>query len=137
MAKEKKSCAKTAKAAAKPAAKSCKSCKAAAPKKEAFKPMTKAELVQEIADASKVSKKDVQAVLDNIAPVMAKSLASCPEATFALLSLIKVEKQFIPAKEAQKNAPDPFHPGQTIDRPAVPEHYRIKVRPLKVLKDMA
>ena len=130
MAKEKKACAKSQ-------TKSCKSCKAAAPKAVAFKPLTKGEIVQQLADATALSKKDVTLVLDNIAAVIAKSLASSNDASFTLPGLIKIEKQFVPAKEGQKNVPDPFHPGQTVDRPARPEHYKIKVKALKGLKDMA
>lgn len=137
MAKEKKACAKSQTKAAAPKAKSCKSCKAAAPKAVAFKPLTKGEIVQQLADATALSKKDVTLVLDNIAGVIAKSLASSNDASFTLPGLIKIEKQFVPAKEGQKNVPDPFHPGQTVDRPARPEHYKIKVKALKGLKDMA
>ena len=57
MAKEKKACAKSQTKAAAPKAKSCKSCKAAAPKAVAFKPLTKGEIVQQLADATALSKK--------------------------------------------------------------------------------
>ena len=137
MAKEKKACAKSQTKADAPKAKSCKSCKAAAPKPVPFKPLTKGDIVQQLADATALSKKDVTLVLDNIAPVIAKSLASSNDASFTLPGLIKIEKQFVPAKEGQKNVPDPFHPGQTVDRPARPEHYKINVKALKGLKDMA
>ena len=59
------------------------------------------------------------------------------DATFTLPGLIKIEKQHVAAKPGQKNVPDPFHPGKTIDRPARPAHYKIKVKALKALKDMA
>ena len=127
MAKEKKTCAKAA-----PAKTACKCCKA-----EAFKPLTKTQIVTEIAEATGVAKKDVNAVIDNLSVVIANSLAAGNDASFTLPGLIKIEKQYVAAKEGQKNVPDPFHPGKTIDRPARPEHYKIKVKALKALKDMA
>ena len=134
MAKEKKTAAKPAakpaKAAAKPAAKK-------AAKAEAFKPLTQTQIIQEIADASGLAKKDVAAVLDNLSVVIGKSLSAGDTATFTLPGLIKIEKQYVAAKAGQKNVPDPFHPGKTIDRPARPAHYKIKVKALKALKDMA
>ena len=41
------------------------------------------------------------------------------------------------AKPAQKHVPDPFHKGKFVDRPAKEAHYKIKVKALKGLKDMA
>ncbi|MGI6402510.1 MAG: HU family DNA-binding protein [Thermoguttaceae bacterium] len=123
MAKEKKT--------SKPAAK--KGCKSAAP----FKPLTKTQIIQQIAESTELTKKDVSAVLDTLSKVIAESLATSNDATFTLPGLIKIEKQYVAAKPAQKNVPDPFHPGKTIDRAAKPAHYKIKVKPLKGLKDMA
>ena len=130
MAKDKKTSAKSAKPAAKAPAKK-------AAKAEPFKPLTKTQIIQEIADGSGLAKKDVAAVLDNLAKVISKSLSAGNTATFTLPGLIKIEKQYVAAKAGQKNVPDPFHPGKTIDRPARPAHYKIKVKALKALKDMA
>ena len=130
----KKSAKPAAKAAAKPAAKPV--AKKAA-KAEPFKPLTKTQIIQEIADASGLAKKDVATVLDNLSAVIAKSMGAGDDATFTLPGLIKIEKQHVAAKPGQKNVPDPFHPGKTIDRPARPAHYKIKVKALKALKDMA
>ena len=105
--------------------------------KPAAKPLSKTQLIAAIAESTKLSKKDVAAVLDNLSVVIGKSLSAGDTATFTLPGLIKIEKQYVAAKAGQKNVPDPFHPGKTIDRPARPAHYKIKVKALKALKDMA
>ena len=111
--------------------------KKAAAKAEAYKPLTKTQILQALAEKTKLNRKDVALVLDELAGIIADSLKQGEKASFTLPGLIKIEKQFVPAKEGQKNVPDPFHPGKTIDRPAKPEHYKIKVKALKALKDMA
>ena len=125
MAKEKKTASKAKAAPAK-----CAKC-------EAYKPLTKTQILQALSEATKLNRKDVDSVLVQLSALIAKSLAEGANASFTLPGLIKIEKQFVPAKEGQKGVPDPFHPGKTIDRPAKPEHYKIKVKALKALKDMA
>jgi hypothetical protein len=49
---------------------------------------------------------------------------------------VKIEKKKVPARPAQKNVPNPFKPGETMDRPAKPASVKVKVRALKNLKDM-
>ena len=41
----------------------------------------------------------------------------------------------VPARQAQTGVPNPFKPGELMDRPAKPACYKIKVRALKTLKD--
>ena len=115
--------------APKAAAKTCKGA--------AYKPLTKTQILQAIAENTKIARKDVAAVLDALSALIGKSLAECDKASFTLPGLIKIEKQFVPAKEAQKGVPNPFDPTKKIDRPAKPAHYKIKVKALKALKDMA
>ena len=43
----------------------------------------------------------------------------------------------VPARPAQKGVPNPFKPGELMDRPAKPAYSKVKVRALKLLKDMA
>ena len=42
-----------------------------------------------------------------------------------------------PARPAKKNVPNPFKPGELMDVAAKPASIRVKVLPLKKLKDMA
>lgn len=104
---------------------------------DAVKPLTKTQMIQALAEATGLAKKDVTAVVDQLSELIKVELAKGDKASFTLPGLIKIEKQFVEAKPAQKNVPDPFHPGKTIDRPAKDAHYKIKVKALKALKDMA
>jgi hypothetical protein len=43
----------------------------------------------------------------------------------------------VTGRAAQKGVPNPFKPGELMDRPAKPAYNKVKVRALKLLKDMA
>ena len=43
----------------------------------------------------------------------------------------------VPARKAQKGVPNPFKPGELMDRAAKPAYNKVKVRALKLLKEMA
>lgn len=135
MAKEKKASAKCCKSkcASAPAP-------AAAPApavSEVVKPLTKTQMLQALSESVGLSRKDVTAVVEGLSELIKTELSKGDNASFTLPGLIKIEKQFVPAREGQKHVPDPFHPGSFIDRPAKEEHYKIKVKALKALKDMA
>ena len=107
--------------------------KAAAPKK----PLTKTELLANIAAATDVPKKQVAAVLDALTAEIKKGLSNKGPGVVAIPGLVKIEKKRIPARKAQKGVPNPFKPGELMDRPAKPAYNKVKVRALKLLKDMA
>lgn len=99
------------------------------------KPMTKSEIQAAIAEATKLTKKDVAAVLDELAVVIKKSVGAKAAGAFVYPGLFKIERKTVPAKKARKNVADPFHPGEFRDYPAKPASSKIKIRPLKGLKD--
>ncbi|MBQ5789249.1 MAG: HU family DNA-binding protein [Thermoguttaceae bacterium] len=136
MAKEKKPCAKKACAKKTEVKAEKKVEKKAVEKKvdEKAKPLTKTQIIAQLAETSGLSKKDVSAVVDGIGALIQSSLAEAD--SFTLPGLVKIEKQWVPEKPGQENVPDPFHPGQTTNRPAKPAHWKIKVKALKALKDM-
>ena len=103
----------------------------------AKKAPSKTELLNSIAEATQLSKKEVSAVLDALSEEIKKSLSSKGSGVFAIPGLVKIEKRKVPAKPARKNAPDPFNKGQFRDYPAKPASTKIKVRALKNLKEMA
>jgi nucleoid DNA-binding protein len=107
--------------------------KAAAPKK----PLTKTELLNNIATATELTKKQVGAVLEALSAEIAKSLGSKGAGALTIPGLVKIEKKRVAARPAQKNVPNPFKPGEFMDRPAKPAYNKVKVRALKTLKDMA
>ena len=106
---------------------------AAAPKK----PLTKTELMEKIAAATDVSKKEVAAVLEALTAEIKKSLGNKGAGVITIPGLMKIEKKKVPARKAQTGVPNPFKPGELMDRPAKPAYNKVKVRALKLLKDMA
>lgn len=101
------------------------------------KPLTKTQIVAELAEATKLSKKDVSSVIDELGELIKKSLGSKGAGSFTLPGLVKIGKKRVEAKPARKNVPDPFNPGQFRDYPAKKAHDKVTVRALKALKDMA
>ena len=107
--------------------------KAATPKK----PVTKTELFANIASTTELSKNQVAAVLEALAAEIQKSLGSKGAGAITIPGLLKIEKKQVPARKAEKGVPNPFKPGELMDRPAKPASSKVKVRALKLLKDMA
>jgi nucleoid DNA-binding protein len=97
---------------------------------------SKSEVTNNIAEATGLSKKQVSSVLEALATEIKKSLGNKGPGVFAIPGLVKIEKKKVPARPAQKNVPNPFKPGETMDRPAKPASVKVKVRALKNLKDM-
>lgn len=101
----------------------------------AKKPPTKNEILNGLVTATGLTKKEVAAVLDAFAEEIKKSLGKKGPGVFAALGLVKIEKKFVPARKAEKGVPNPFKPGELMDRPAKPASNKVKVRALKLLKD--
>ena len=106
--------------------------KAAAQKK----PPTKTEILNSIAEATQLSKREVGAVFEALGEQIRKSLGNRGPGVFTIPGLVKVEKKKVPARPAEKNWRNPFT-GEIQERPAKPASTKIKVRALKNLKDMA
>jgi nucleoid DNA-binding protein len=105
-------------------------------KAAAKKAPTKTEVLTNIAAETGLSKKEVAAVMDALISEIKKALGPRGAGTFALPGLIKIEKKKVPARPAKKGVPNPFKPGELMDVKARPAYNKIKVRPLKNLKDM-
>jgi len=105
-------------------------------KKKMEKPLSRAGLMTSIAEDTELTKKQVAAVLASIEENIKKSLGRNGCGKFILPGLLKVEKVEVPARKARKGVPNPFKPGELMDVKAKPATTRIKVRPLKDLKDM-
>ena len=107
--------------------------KTASPPKKA---PSKSEVMNNIAEETGLTKKQVAAVLDALSAEIKKGLSNRGPGVFAIPGLIKIEKKKVPARPAQKNVPNPFKPGEFMDRAAKPASVKVKVRALKNLKDM-
>ncbi|HEV2971222.1 MAG TPA: HU family DNA-binding protein [Pirellulales bacterium] len=97
---------------------------------------SKTEVLAAIADATQANKKVVGAVLDALSAEIKKALSNKGPGVFALHGLVKIERKKVPAKPARKGVPNPFKPGELMDVAAKPASTKIKVRPLKSLKEM-
>ena len=70
-------------------------------------------------------------------PRSRRASAAREPGVITLPGLVKIEKKKVPARKAEKGVPNPFKPGELMDRPAKPAYNKVKVRALKMLKDMA
>ena len=106
---------------------------AKSPVKEA---MTKTALFREIADNTGLTKKDVAAVFDELGTIIERHIRKRGVGMFTLPGLLKVKTVKKPARKARFGVPNPFKPGETMDIAAKPATTKVKVLPLKRLKDM-
>ncbi|WP_421711747.1 HU family DNA-binding protein [Alcanivorax sp.] len=98
-------------------------------------PMNKTQIVNQISDTTGLTKKDVNAVFDELADIMEGHLKKCGAGQFTLPGLMKIVTQKKPATKARKGI-NPFT-GEETTFAAKPARTMVKVRPLKKLKDMA
>ena len=98
---------------------------------------SKTEIINNIAATAELSRKEVAAVLDALTGEIKKALSARGPGMFTIPGLVKIEKKKVAARPAQKDVPNPFKPGELMDRPAKPAYSKVKVRALKTLKEMA
>ena len=101
------------------------------------KKFTKTEILNEISSNTDVSKKEVAAVLDELAVLIERHIKKRAVGEFTLPGLLKIKSVVRPARPARKGVPNPFRPGETMDIPRKPATTRVKVLPLKKLKEFA
>jgi len=104
--------------------------------KAAKKAPTKTEILQNIANATDLTRKQVAAVMEELTKEIGKNLGPRGAGVFTIPGLLKIEKKKVPARPAQKNVMNPFTK-QLQDRPAKPAYCKVKVRALRGLKEMA
>jgi hypothetical protein len=128
-----KKAAPVAKKAAAPAVK--KSVVAAAPLKPIKDTFTKASLTVHLAERSGVEPKAAKALMAALEETVLASIHKKGAKEFTLPGLLKVVAQDVPAKK-KRFGKDPFT-GEDKWFAAKPASVRLKVRPLKKLKDAA
>lgn len=96
--------------------------------------MTKAAIMDEIAQNTDLSKKQVSSVLDELAILIERHIKKRSVGQFALPGLMKIEVKRKPATKARKGI-NPFTGEETVFK-AKPARNVVKIRPLKKLKDM-
>ena len=100
------------------------------------KPPTKTEILNNLAGATGLTKKEVAAVMDALSAEIKKNVGARGPGSFTIPGLLKIEKKKVPARAAKKGVPNPFKPGELMDVAARPAYNKVKARPLKNLKDM-
>lgn len=96
---------------------------------------TKTQLLTELATATELTKKQVTAVLDELANVIERHVKKNGAGTFTLPGLAKIKVVRKAATKARKGI-NPFTGEETVFK-AKPASNRIKIQPLKKLKDFA
>ena len=120
-------------AAKKPAAK-----KAPAKKTTAIQEKyTKTQILNTISENTGMSRKEVSSVLDELGELIERHIKKRGVGEFTLPGLLKIKAVKRPARPARKNVPNPFRPGEFMDIPKKPATTRVKVLPLKKLKEFA
>jgi len=99
--------------------------------------MSKTQLIAELAENTGLGKNEVKTVLDELSVVVERHVKKSAVGAFTLPGLLKIKTVKVPARKAQKNVPNPFRPGETMDVAARPASVKVRVTPLKKLKDMA
>ena len=132
MATKKKVAAKKAAKAPKAAAKSAAKPAAPKPIKEA---LSKSGLVAHLAEATSVAAKDVRAILAALESAVHGSVNKKGAGSFTLPGLLKITAVNVPAKPKRKGI-NPFTKEEQVFA-AKPATVKVKVRPMKKLKDAA
>lgn len=101
--------------------------------KDAF---SKSEILAEISEETGLPRKDVVAVMDSLEMIISRHLKPRAAGEFKMPGLFKIRTIEKPATPARKGVPNPFRPGELMDIAAKPASKRVKITPLKKLKDM-
>lgn len=95
----------------------------------------KTQLLTELAEKTELTKKQVASVIDELAVVMNRHVKKGACGEFVLPGLLKVKTVKKPATKARKGV-NPFT-GEEMTFKAKPASTKVKVLPLKKLKEMA
>ncbi len=106
--------------------------KKTAPVKDRF---SKTQIIDQIAECTELSRKQVSAVLDSLTDVIEAHVKKNAVGEFVLPGLMKISTVRKPAVKARKGI-NPFTKEEVMFK-AKPATTVVKVRPLKKLKDMA
>jgi len=99
------------------------------------KPMTKTEMLTEIAQNTELTRKQVSAVFAEFALILERHLKKRGPGQFTFPGLFKIEVKNKPATKARKGI-NPFTKEETVFK-AKPASRTVKIRPLKKVKEMS
>lgn len=95
---------------------------------------SKAQIIDEVAESTGLSKRDVGNVLDELGTAIHRHLQEDAVGEFVLPSLLKIQKIKKKARE-ERQGRNPFT-GETITIAAKPASWGVKISALKKLRDM-
>ncbi|MGQ0634724.1 MAG: HU family DNA-binding protein [Planctomycetaceae bacterium] len=95
--------------------------------------ISKSEILKTLSEESGLSKKQVSSVLESLASLVGKNIGKKGPGVIALPGLVKIKVVNKPAQPARKGV---MVLGQLRDLPAKPASRKVRVLPLKALKDM-
>jgi len=98
------------------------------------KPMTKTEILNEVAVNTGLTKKQVSSVFDEFAIVIERHIKKRSPGKLVFSGLLKIEVKRKPATKARKGI-NPFTGEETVFK-AKPARRAVKITPLKKVKDM-
>ncbi len=98
------------------------------------KPMTKSAIINEIAQNTELTKKQISSVFDELAILIERHIKKRAPGKFVLSGLMKIEVKRKPATKARKGI-NPFTGEETVFK-AKPARNVVKIRPLKKVKEM-
>ena len=98
---------------------------------------TKTQILNGISENTGLTRKEVASVLDELDSLIERHIKKRGVGEFTLPGLLKIKAVKRPARPARKNVPNPFRPGEFMDIPKKPATTRVKVLPLKKLKEFA
>ena len=96
---------------------------------------TKTQIINEIAENTGLTKKDVNGVIDSLSDVIERHIKKRGVGEFTLPGLMKIKTVKKPARKARKGI-NPFT-GEETTFQARPASTSVKIQALKKLKDMA
>jgi nucleoid DNA-binding protein len=97
--------------------------------------LSKSALINHLAGTSGAAAKDVRAVIAALEETIRASISKKGPRTFVLPGILKITAVAVPAKKARKGI-NPFTGEETVFK-AKPATVKVKVRPMKKLKDAA
>lgn len=101
------------------------------------KPLSKTQIMAQIAEETGLSKKQVQDVFGSLTNIISGELKKgrkTDDKAFTIPGLCKIVTKYKPAQKERKGI-DPFTKEERIFK-AKPATQQVKIRPLKALKDM-
>lgn len=99
------------------------------------KPRSKGETLKMISEKTKLPRKHVVAVFEELQNIMKKDLSKKGPGVFVVHGMMKVMVINKPATKAYEK-PNPFKPGEMMMVKSKPASRKIKIRPMKSLKSI-